>query len=428
MAISLKVNGNPGNQGFLIAPEGTKTFPMAVSLKTTDLTTVHATLVVVAPAAVIVSLSTTNVTIGPGGTTVKIVAKTPSKTKGDIKLQVKVGATVKASCTLTSIKNVRVRFGGRFQARFATDSDFFNEKRGTNAGWTWALEGEPDFVPATNNIPTAPGMAVGRVVRFQNAVGARPHVAPIGVKVTAVEGDVGATTISFSAGDPIIGELVNLGPNTYLASNNPPPPGPAPFENYGAGFEPMENFEIHIGTKFSGQPATLNDRPKANGFFQLSTQEKTKYGVVALNTFATQRKNTLLTDYHALSPAARTGTVAGRNLATRIGHLGGSAADSIPATQATLTGGWTGKETYNGTVNSAIAITPGSSRVMSYFKAFSSYLFSGTLLNFHSDELCGQFDGTLQPQTLLMLRQIEQPIAQINAVKSKKRSPAKRKK
>ena len=169
----------------------------------------------------------------------------------------------------------------------------------------------------------------------------------------------------------------------------------------------MENFEIHIGTKLSGKSANLNDRPKANGFFQLSTQEKTKYGVVALNTFVTQRKNVLLTDYHALSPAARTGTAAGRNLATRIGHLGGSAADGIPATQGTLSGGWTGKETYNGTINSAIQVTPGSTRVMSYFKAFQSFLYSGTLLNFHSDELCGQFDGTLQPQTLLMLRQIE---------------------
>jgi hypothetical protein len=312
---------------------------------------------------------------------------------------------------LTSIKNVRVRFGGRFQARFATDGDFFNEKRGTNAGWTWALEGEPDFVPAANNVPIASGMAVGRVVRFQNAVGSRPHVAPIGVKVTAVEGDVGATTVSFAAGDPIIGEIVNLGPNTFLSSNQPIPPGPPPFENYGPGFEPMENFEIHLGTKFSGKPANLNDRPKANGFFQLSAAERTKYGVVALNTFATQRKNVLLTDYHALSPANRTGTAAGRNLATRIGHLGGSAADAIPATQGTLSGGWTGKESYNGTINSAILITPGSSRVMTYFQAFSSYLFAGTLLNFHSDELCGQFDGTLQPQTPLMLRQIEFPIA-----------------
>lgn len=36
MAISLKVNGNPGTEGFLIAPSGTKEFPMPVSLKSTD--------------------------------------------------------------------------------------------------------------------------------------------------------------------------------------------------------------------------------------------------------------------------------------------------------------------------------------------------------------------------------------------------------
>jgi hypothetical protein len=421
MAITLKVNGNPGNEGFLIAPANGQEFSMGVSLKSTDNTTVHATLVVVAPAGVTVKLSSTSVTIGPTATSVKITAKTPSKTAGDIKLQVKVGASVKASCTLTAIKNVRIRFGGRFQARFPTDGDFFNEKRGTAAGWTFALEGEPDFVPAGNTVPTQPGMAVGRVVRFQNAVAPRPHVAPIGVQVTAVEGEVGTKQLSFKAGDPIIGELVSLGPNTYLASNEPIPPGPQPFEHYGPGFEPMENFEIHIGTKFSGKPTDLNDRPKANGFFQLTTQEKTKYGVVSLSTFATQRKQVLLTDYHNLSPAARTGTVAGRNLATRIGHLGGSAADGIPATTGTLPGGWSGKETYNGEVNSAIQITPGSSRVMSYFKAFQSFLYSGTLLNFHSDELCGQFDGTLQPQSLLMLRQIEFPIAKAVGNKLKKR-------
>ncbi|MDQ2920908.1 MAG: hypothetical protein M3R52_04745, partial [Acidobacteriota bacterium] len=263
MAISLKVNGNPGSEGFLIAPSGGTEFPMPVALKS-DSTTVNATLVVVAPAGVTVQLSRTSVTIGPTTTTVKIVAKSPSKKPGDITLQVKVGAKVKASCTLTSIKNARIRFGGRFQARFATDNDFFNHPRGTNLGSTWALEGEPDFVPSTNNVPTQPGMAVGRVVRFQNAVAPRPHVASIGVRVTAVEGNVGIRTVSFKAGDPIIKEIVNLGPNTYLAANEPIPPGPQPFEHYGPGFEPMENFELHVGTKFAGKPADLNDRPKAN--------------------------------------------------------------------------------------------------------------------------------------------------------------------
>ena len=407
MAISIKVNGNAGTTGFLLAPSGTNTFPAPVALKTTDGTTVNATLVVVAPAGVTVQLSSTSLSIGPTQRTVRITARTPSRSSGDIKLQVKVGAAVKATYTLTAITNAAVRFAGRFQARFATDSDFFNEKRGTSAGWMFALEGEPDFVPAVNNVPTAPGMAVGRVVRFNNPVPLRSHVAPIGVKVTAIEGRVGSSTVSFTAGDPIIGQVCNLGPNTYLASNEPIPPGPPPFEHYGPGLEPMENFEFHIGTSFSGKPATLADRPKANGFFQLTTAEKTKYGVVALSTFSNARKTQLLNDYHALTPAARTGTPAGRNLATRIGHLGGAGApDNIQATAGTLGGGWTGKETYNGNVNDGISITPGSSIVMTYFRLFSAFRFSGTLLNFHSDEQCGQVDGTLQPLTPVLNRQV----------------------
>src|ERR1044071_1307758 len=117
MAITLKVNGNSGDEGFLIAPSGVKEFAMPVALKSTDHTTVNATLVVTAPAGVTVQLSSTNVSIGPSGTSVKITAKTPSKSAKDIKLQVKVGKSIKATCTLTSIKNVRLRMTGRFQAR-----------------------------------------------------------------------------------------------------------------------------------------------------------------------------------------------------------------------------------------------------------------------------------------------------------------------
>jgi hypothetical protein len=411
MGIKISINGNAGPEGFLIAPLGAKEFPVAVSLKSDSPLPVNAVLSIVAASGVIVQLSQTNVTIGSTQKSVKITAKTPSKKPGDITLLVKVGGTIRARFILTSIPNPRLRFAGRFQARFPTDGDFFNDPRGTSNGWTWALEGEPDFVPPTNNVPINPGMAVGRVVRFQNAVAPRPHVAPIGVKVTAVEGEVGNRTVSFSKGDPIIGAKVELGPNTYLASNEPQNPSdPPPFESYGPGFEPMENFELHIGNSFSGLPQSLNDRPKANGFFPLTPAEMTKYGIPSLNTFNTQRKTQLLSDYHALTPAARTGTVEGRNLATRISHLGGSAADSIPASQGTLPLGWSGKETYNGTLNKSIQITAGRSAMLTYFKAFQSFRYSGTLLNFHSDELCGQFDGTLTPLTLALLRQLEPPV------------------
>src|SRR5262249_43253765 len=209
MAISIIVNNSrsPRNVGFLLAPVGKKQFPTPVALKSTDATTVQATLSVQAPAGLAVALSATNVSIGPTGTTVKITAKGSSKKAGDIKLLVKVKSKIKASYVLTAISDVRLHFGGRFQARFATDNDFFNEPRGTSAGWQFALEGEPDFVPGTNNVPTQPGMAVGRVVRFQNPVMLRTHVAPIGVKVTAVEGRVSSglliKPVLFSVGDPI---------------------------------------------------------------------------------------------------------------------------------------------------------------------------------------------------------------------------------
>ena len=407
MAISISVNGQEGREGFLIAPSGSKQFPSPLELNTTDGSKVDAKLAVKAPAGVTVKLSTDTVTIGPKPVALKITAQAASKKAGDITLQVKVGGRVKASCVLTAIKNPQIHFSGRFQARFATDGDFFNEPRGTAAGWTWALEGEPDFVPAANNIPINPGMAVGRVVRFQNAVSPRPHVAPIGVKVKAVSGQLGLRAVTYKAGDEVIGQKVNLGANTYLAANEPIPPGPQPFETYGPGFEPMENFELHIGRAFSGKPKTLNDRPKSNSLAPLTPQELTKYGVVPLNQFNTQRITLLLTDYHALSPANRTGTPAGRNLAKRIAHLGGSAPDSINPLQGTLPFGWAGKEFYVGLVNDAISIRAGNSAVLAYFKTFSTFKFQGTLLNFHSDELCGQFDGILEPFTAALARQQE---------------------
>jgi hypothetical protein len=61
----------------------------------------------------------------------------------------------------------------------------------------------------------------------------------------------------------------------------------------------------------------------------------------------------------------------------------------------------------NGNLNNSIQITPGNSVVMSYLKLSSAFRYSGTLLNFHSDEQCGQVDGTLQPLTAILNRQME---------------------
>jgi hypothetical protein len=318
-----------------------------------------------------------------------------------------VAGQVAATILFTAISNPRLRFMGRYQARFATDNDFFNEPRGTSQGWMFALEGEPDFVPAKNNVPLKRNQPVGRVIRFHDPVMLRSHVAPIGVFVTSIEGDTASGIVECTAGDPVIGEKVALGPNTYYAANSPQNPAdPPPFETAQVGQEPMECFEAHVGKRFSGTSKELSDRPRAHGFNQLTAQEISAYGIVPLAQFSAARRQTLLDDYSALSPADRTGTPAGRNLATRIGHLGGSKQFKIPSTTPTLSVGWSGREIYDGKINDAVKIVPGDSQLMKFFAAHQVFSFSGKFFNFHSDEQCARVDGRIGVLTKELLTRV----------------------
>jgi hypothetical protein len=406
MAIVLTLNGNSSGEGFLIAPIGGKTFSVPLGLRSSDGTNVDATLKVVAGGAG-VALAKTHLTVTTHEQTIQIHATSASHSHNDTVLQVEVAGKVAASVKMTAITNPVIAFGGRFQARFATDNDFYNEPRGTSAGWNFALEGEPDFVPA-DNVATTIDKPVGRVVYFNDPpVPVRSHVAPIGVKVTSIQGTLGATTVHFTSGDPIIGLPVNLGPHTYLAANEPQNPSDPPAaETYNPGDEPMAIFEFHLGNAMTGKPKIATDRPFASGLFALTAQEIANFGIIPLATFDTNRKNVLLADYNALSPADRTGTAAGRNLATRIAHLGGDSQAGIPPQNGTLQFGYSGKEIYKGLVNDAISVHPGSSAVANYFSGFPSWVFECELFNYHSDEQCGRVSATLtvQPTPAALVR------------------------
>src|SRR5262249_1256031 len=153
----------------------------------------------------------------------------------------------------------------------------------------------------------------------------------------------------------------NLGPNTYLASNQAQNPAdPAPAESNPPGFEPMALFECHIEGFFSGTSATAADRPTASGILPLDAAEKaipqfidrsmgTATTFLDQATFEQRRLQKLQAAFNALSPADRTGTPAGRNLNTRIQHLQNS---------TTLVLGWNGKEEYRGLVNAGVAFQP----------------------------------------------------------------------
>jgi len=407
MAIGVKINGTKATEGFLVTPAGKTSFPVTIALDGATKTT--AATLRVHSATAQVALSPASIT---GKQTATLTAKTQSGKKNDITLTVEVGGKVVATIPFTAVSNPRIRFMGRYQARFATDNDFYNDPRGTDQGWNFALDGEPDFVPAKNNVPLKRNQPVGRVIRFHDPVTLRSHVAPIGVFVTSIEGDTATGIVECSAGDPVIGEKVSLGPNTYYASNRPQNPAdPPPFENWQVGQEPLECFEVHVGKRLSGKSKELTDRPQASGFAQLTAKELQDYGIPPLTQFSAQRRQTLLDDYTALSPADRTGTPAGRNLATRIAHLGGSKQFNIPSKAPTLSAGWTGREIYDGKVNDAVKVTPGDSQLMKFFAAHTAFSFSAKFFQFHSDEQCARVDGRIGVLTkTLLTRAPEKPL------------------
>jgi hypothetical protein len=405
--IVIQVNGSSAGDGFLIAPDGARTFPVSLNLSTNDGTTTQAT-IDATPNGAGVTIPAGPVSITPAVTTIPIHATTQSAARGDTVINIRVGGAT-TSFALTAIRSPAVWFRGRFEARFATDGDYYNNPRGTDGGtsgsdpglgpgWTWALEGEPDFVPA-DSVPTTIDKPVGRVVRFNNPAALRPFAAPVSTAVVEIRGATTAATEVFTAGDPIIGAAVNLGPNTYLASNDPPNPAdPAPAESFQAGFEAMALFECHIEGFLSGTSASPSDRPTATGFFSpLDAAEKAipqffdpvtgaAGTFLAQATFEQRRLQVLQAAFNALSPADQTGTPAGRNLNTRISHLTRS---------TTLPPGWDGFEDYQGLVNAGITFQPVQSSVLDYLKGYSKFNFDAKMFTFHNDELCGYVRGSL---------------------------------
>lgn len=405
MSVIISVNGNKSGEGFLISRLETKIFPVPLGLSTDDGSTINVNLQV-APGGAGIALDQTSLTVNSIEKVINMYATSPSTFRNDTVLEVRENNVLLSNFKLTVVTNPQIWFKGRFQARFATDGDYYNEKRGTDKGWNFALEGEPDFVPA-DSVPTDINKPVGREVLFNNPIVLRSHVSPIGVKVISIKGKVNNKIEEFFEGDPIIGQQVDLGPHTYLASNRGRnPPDPKPKEDYPAGAEPMALFEFNIANAFFGKSKDATDRPKSEKLDLLTAQEQTYYNVIVdqyphfSKTFDENRKNVLLADYRNLTPEDRTGTIEGRNLATRIGHLGGEVNENISALNGTLPVGWAGKEEYLGLVNDAIQFFGLRSSILDYYRNFSLFYFFARMFNYHSDEQCGQVHGYLSTESI----------------------------
>ncbi len=277
MAVLMSLGGNAAGDGFLVAPLGT-TYDAEIALWT-DTGTATVTLQASPNPANLVFSTAGPISLSTVKTVVTVHSLLQSASRGDTTIQVLVGSAVVASFKVTSIKHPVVNFSGRFEARFSTDGalPYGNPiyqpppapdiviPLGQAGGRTFGLEGEPNFVPITGTVPTKLDMTgVGRNVRLNKPVALRSHAAPVASKVVSISGDTATTTgETFVAGDPLIGQSVNFGPDTYLAGNNngtdtpgsPIPGSPTPEECWSAGTEPMGLFEIQIGTAPFSPPA-----------------------------------------------------------------------------------------------------------------------------------------------------------------------------
>jgi len=363
MTVLMSLGGNPTGDGFLLAPLGA-TYDAEIALWT-NAGTANVTLQASPNPAGLVFSTMGPIPISPIPTIVTVHSTLQSASRGDTTIQVLEGATVVASFTVTSIKHPVVNFSGRFEARFATDPDLtyinpiYTDTASHTAnddpvplsqGRTFGLEGEPNFVPITGTVPTNLDMTgVGRVVRLNNPVALRSHAAPVVSTVVSISGDTSTGTETFVAGDPLIGQPVNFGPDTYLAGNNngADTPGSAvpgstkPEECWSAGTEPMALFEINIGTAFSppavyfkGASRVGHFTHKANSVDQSTRSPDSRpfatfvtppaagyaaFGIPTdLKTFAKNRLAALLADYPGLPPGT---SQQRRNLVRRIDHL-----------------------------------------------------------------------------------------------------------
>jgi|GEM_PF-1141573 len=463
MAVLISLNDNAAGDGFLLAPLDS-TYEATIKLKTDPATPTATVTLQASPNVAGLVFSTVGpITITPVETIVTVHAMMQSSSRGDTTIQVLEGAVVAASFAVTSIRNPTINFKGRFEVRFATDNNWFNSNPQYTAavdvipaprGWTWALEGEPPFVPAAavpENLDT-PGL--GRAIRLNNPISLRSHAAPVVSTVNSISGQTASGTEVFTTGDALIGQPVDFGPDTYFAGNytgdplNPFKPGdPTPEEFWNAGEEPMALFQFKLGNPslyFRGKSTvgpfvaksttvdthtrTPDRRPIANGIVQVPAAEMTEFGLPDVVTFSETRIDLLLLDWDAL-PAGDSTTR--RNLRRRISHLLGAVSTTkraavqaaYPATfnvrGGTLTvdfdgGGpiapnWDFREVYTGKVDTDLHALPGGSSVVDYLRQYFSFDFVWRPFAFHSDELCGHHKGTFKGTPMMTGNHIGDP-------------------
>lgn len=427
MTIIAMLQGDTSGDGFLIAPHDGRTFPALLVVRT-DTGSADVTLRSVPEGRL--EFDRTTLTVGIDPTGVAVHATEAGQARQDTAIEIVEDGSVVARLTVSCVDGpIVVRFRGRFEARFATEPAIYNSNPAYTAttdvvgpGWTWILEGEPPFTTPGSNVPTRIDLPVGRQIRFNDPVALRSHAEPVVTTVDGISGrTAGGTEETFTTGDPLIGEPVNLGPDTYFAGNRQPDPNHPTEETHGDQREVLGLFELHLGDRFSGASAIgpfthmsthvgehtrdPDSRPTSNGTTP-ATAELAAFGLSAdLLEVSGERIDALVTDYEKL-PAGN--SPERRNLRRRICHLLSTvdpqrqndvlnAHPDFDFRDGTLEPGWSRKQAFTGTVDADLRFAADGSCVVEYLGRFATFTYRSRMFAFHSDELCAHHIGSLEP-------------------------------
>jgi hypothetical protein len=262
-ALDVLLGGAASGQAFLVtADPGRPPIPGNLQLRTTDGSS--GTVTISSPSATL-QFDPATVAVSGSTTTVAVLATDPSTARNDLAIEVAQAGSVLTTFQLTAVAKPAVRFRGIFQCRLATDPDAYDDPWGHDSSFgMYAVQGpDPDH-------PDEPPL--DRIVRFSGAVAPRPFCPAVGVRVSAIEAQVGGVPVTFDAGDPLIGRPVELGPECVLDGRN---------EAFAPnGFEPIANFRMNVADVFAGASAPALPRatpadpppstaPYANGIILL---------------------------------------------------------------------------------------------------------------------------------------------------------------
>jgi len=381
------LNGAASGEGFVIVSDQANPLPATLTLRTSDGSEADVTVRPGQTGGATLSVSPGTVHVSGTPVEVQVLATTPSDRKNDTTVEVVRGAEVLSQLQLTAIQTPAVRFAGRFQCRLATDPDPFDHQWGEQSSFgVYAVQG-----PDPNNPHEPP---LDRVIRFQEAVALRPFCRPIGVSVVAVEAEVGGATVSFTAGDPLLGLLVRIGPNCKFDGRN---------RTFAPdGFEPISDFRLEIGSVFAGASAPAVPRrssqeppgstaPYADGIFNFDRDPAPWPPSVFGYREATWGEHAWAVVARKLARLVTQQPADDRATRIRNRRLMEHAPERLGAIRAPLVL----MERYTGLIDRDLVVDPGAVGALAHLATLPAIQVSADFLDFDTDCQTGTVTGTL---------------------------------